>query len=233
MKGREAFARLVQTGACPYTRGVNNERSAVNREQIVTVALTIADRDGLDGLTMRKLSAELEVSPPVVYRHFKDKAEIVTGIVEQLLSGPDIADTSAMPWREWLEGLFKRTHSELRAHPGVLPLLASTETFIHHALGVTESALSVLREAGLDGKQAGRAFRLLMSFTVGQLLIGKQAMTAVESIINESDTMDFMQKHPNVAAAGAELSRIDDEWFHDGLSTLLDSIEREIAATRG
>ena len=50
---------------------------AARREQILDIALKIADRDGFDGLTMRKLSAELGVSAPIVYRHFEDKAAII------------------------------------------------------------------------------------------------------------------------------------------------------------
>ena len=59
-------------------------RGSLSREIILAAATTIAQRDGLDGLTFQALGAELGAHPTAVYRHFRDKDELTLGLVDAL-----------------------------------------------------------------------------------------------------------------------------------------------------
>ena len=60
--------------------------SGLSRERAIAAALTIVDRDGLDGLTMRALGRELRADPMAVYHHLPNKEAILDGVVEAVLS---------------------------------------------------------------------------------------------------------------------------------------------------
>ena len=67
--------------------------SPINRSMILHKALDIIDRDGVEGLSMRRLSNEVGRDPTVLYRHVPSKAALLDGVTEivlgQLLSGYD------------------------------------------------------------------------------------------------------------------------------------------------
>ena len=61
-------------------------RAALSRDAILQAALAVADREGLAGLTLRKIAAELGASPMGVYRHFHNKAEILGELVDLVIT---------------------------------------------------------------------------------------------------------------------------------------------------
>ena len=54
----------------------------LTRERVLPAAVDLADRDGLEGLSMRKLGQELGVEAMALYRHVRDKDDLLDGIVE-------------------------------------------------------------------------------------------------------------------------------------------------------
>src|SRR6202453_1715107 len=61
-----------QAGCYPFCRPMN-----LDREAVVRTALRVLDKTGLDGLTVRKIAAELHVQDPALYWHFKNKQELL------------------------------------------------------------------------------------------------------------------------------------------------------------
>src|SRR5215472_898193 len=67
------------------------ERTRLTRAAVVDRALRLADADGLEALTIRKLAAELGVTPMALYWHFRSKDELLEGLAERVWSEIDIA----------------------------------------------------------------------------------------------------------------------------------------------
>ena len=73
-----------QIAATPRRRAAGAER--LSRERIVAAAIELADRDGIDSLSMRKLAQQLGVDPMSLYNHVSDKDDLLDGIVDGLVT---------------------------------------------------------------------------------------------------------------------------------------------------
>ena len=126
---------------------------------MVNRALQLADADGLDALTIRKLAQVLGVTPMALYWHFRSKDELLDGLAERVWSEIDTDVDDAAPWSAQLRGLLESLLRVLRAHPAAAPVLLQTEKQNESALRATEVTLSVLRDAGFDPKHASEIAR--------------------------------------------------------------------------
>lgn len=201
---------------------------AARREQILDIALRIADRDGFDGLTMRKLSAELGVSAPIVYRHFEDKAAIIDAIVDALVVRQTLHDRATMTPRAWLVATFSSMYRELTTHPGLLELLASAGPFAAHAMRITDEVLAALEQMGLDPQQAARGFRWLMGSTMGAVMLERGAMSALGGGRVQEMT-DQLRQYPRLFLAGAHLGgELGRQGYVWALERMLDALEGDV-----
>jgi AcrR family transcriptional regulator len=218
-----------------YTPSRAEGRATLSREAILRAALHIADRDGLGGLTMRKIAGQLGASPMGVYRHFRSKAEIVGGLVDLVVGDYDVTDHQEPSWTEWVGETFLQMKQALCAHPGIIPLLGATALWGTNALGVLERVLDVLREAGL-GEDSVPLFHTLMSYTIGAVAIessaGSQTTGQQESDVEEQLRrarlfFEFAPRssYPNVVASASQLARFGTgDPFRRGLDRILSSV---------
>src|ERR1700760_1856344 len=65
------------------------ERARLTKSTVVGRALELADRDGVDALTIRRLATELSVTPMALYWHFRSKEELLSGLSDQIWSEGD------------------------------------------------------------------------------------------------------------------------------------------------
>src|SRR5580658_7401701 len=99
------------------------ERAGLSRGLVLDAAVALVDRDGLDGLSMRKLGAALGVEAMTLYHYLPDKAALLDGLVEWVLERSAVAPAAeSIPWDETLRRYAQALRSTLLAHPGVLPL---------------------------------------------------------------------------------------------------------------
>jgi AcrR family transcriptional regulator len=142
-----------------------------SRAEILEAALAIADGDGLDGLTIRKLAERLGISPMGIYRYFRNKAEIVEELVDLVVGKYDVTNHHETDWAEWISTAFCLMRRGLRDHPGVIPLLGTVASSGPNAMAVMEEVLRVLRSGGLERRAAAGAFHTLISYTIGSVAI--------------------------------------------------------------
>jgi AcrR family transcriptional regulator len=149
-------------------------REQLTRARILLSALGLVDREGMGGLTIRALATELEVTPMAVYRHVRNKAEIVDGLLDEVIrthlaSGP-VGDPKG-----WLYARFCAIQRALVAHPAILPLLGETGSYGPSALAAAEEILGALQLGGLEDEAAVTAFHELISYTIGAAALGSAA----------------------------------------------------------
>jgi AcrR family transcriptional regulator len=92
--------------------------------RIREVALDIIDRDGLDGLSMRKLAAELGVRAPSLYGHVATKDDLLHEVASEVLEQVDVSGFEAGDWRRGLVESARSYRAALSRHPNVVPFLA-------------------------------------------------------------------------------------------------------------
>jgi AcrR family transcriptional regulator len=130
---------------------------AHTREQVVTAAIMVADADGLDALTMRRLAQELGAGVMSLYTYVKDKDELVDLMVEQVggYSGPDPA--TLLDLVKWQRELMLR-------HPWMLSALTNRNLVGPNTLGHLERGLAALAGKPLPGAVKMEILALLTGF---------------------------------------------------------------------
>jgi AcrR family transcriptional regulator len=144
--------------------GDNEPANALlSRDQIVTAAITLLDRQGDEGFTIRRLADELGVHAPVLYAFIDSKQTIVDGVLERTLADlPNRSDGTA-PWQDEVRLLTRALRDHLSAHPWVTRLSQQAVPPSLHKFG--ESLQALFASAGLDRHHA-RLYRRLTIWTV-------------------------------------------------------------------
>jgi AcrR family transcriptional regulator len=150
-----------------HGRGRGRPRRPLSVDLLVSTAVAMIDRDGLDGFSMRRLGQELGVDPMACYRHVPSKDALLDAVVEKVLAEvvpPDAGDPLDMVADGWRS--FRQTMLE---HPCVFPLVANRHVGTAGAVRPIETMLEMLTAAGLDAEQALHAFLVLLAYTTGAL----------------------------------------------------------------
>lgn len=146
-------------------------KSALSRDLFVKAALAIADREGLDALSMRRLGAEMGVDPMAVYRHFPNKDAVLDGVVEAVVSEVDLTVDSSLSWHAQISVLARAYRAALLAHPAVAPLAASRPLGTPGSLRLAERSLEVFESAGIDRHSAILAVNAMGILVNGIVLV--------------------------------------------------------------
>jgi TetR/AcrR family transcriptional regulator, tetracycline repressor protein len=216
------------------------ERPRLSKQAVVDRGLALADADGLDKLTIRRLAQDLGVTPMALYWHFRSKEDLLTGLADQLWGEIDVNVDSSKPWPAQLRGLMESLIAVLRAHPSASQLLMEMEKQSEPALRATEVTLEVLRGAGFDPRHASAIARSTL-WTALMLRTSepgtKPGMTDAElaELLRQSQVRMAMlpaDRYPRVVECAAELTGCDDPDFHYrfGIDLFIAGVEA-VAAT--
>src|SRR5437764_6180637 len=149
--------QVAKTG----TRSAEPEsgKPRLSKGTVTESALKLADADGLDALTIRKLAQHLGVTPMALYWHFRSKEELLEGVAEQVWGEIDVHPDPDAPWWGQLRGMLESLVTVLRAHPAAPQLVLEHEKRNEAALRAPEVTLAVLRTAGFDPLRASTIAR--------------------------------------------------------------------------
>ena len=137
----------------------DGERPRLSKRTVTESALKLADADGLDALTIRKLAQHLGVTPMALYWHFRSKEDLLEGVAEQVWGEIDVNVDPTAPWWAQLQGMLESLVRVLRAHSSAAQLLLEHEKRNEAALRATEITLEILRDAGFDPQHASTIAR--------------------------------------------------------------------------
>jgi AcrR family transcriptional regulator len=128
----------------------NERRPRFSREQITATALRIADAEGFEAVTMKRVASELGAGTMTLYYYVRTKADLVALMQDAILADLLISD-DALPshWRESVAAIARRTRDVLLAHPWSVASLDDAQ-FGPNAMRHIEQSLVVLDELDLD-----------------------------------------------------------------------------------
>jgi TetR/AcrR family tetracycline transcriptional repressor len=127
----------------------------LRRADVVAGALDLLDAEGLDGLTMRRLGAALNVQGGALYRHFPSKEALLDAMAEQLMAVVDMRLPSALPWHEQLRELAERLRTALLSRRDGARVVAGTYVAAPNTMSVGGQAIEILCASGFPPEQAG------------------------------------------------------------------------------
>ena len=108
----------------PSVAAARRNNGQLTRSMILQTALSIVDRDGVDGLSMRRLSVALGRDPVMLYRHVASKAAVLDGVAEIVLAKLSVDNTDP-DWAGQLRTVARDFRQLALAHPNVVPLLVT------------------------------------------------------------------------------------------------------------
>jgi TetR/AcrR family transcriptional regulator, tetracycline repressor protein len=143
----------------PTTAAEGPDRPRLSKSTVVGRALELADRDGVDSLTIRRLATELGVTPMALYWHFRSKEDLLAGLSDQIWSEVDLDLDRSAPWPDQLRAMMKSLVEVMRAHPSGAQLILMNEKEGEGPMRAAEIALGLLRDVGFDPEQASEITR--------------------------------------------------------------------------
>ena len=164
-----------QAGETPDSNEEDEDSSPITRAAVLANALEIIDRNGVEGLSMRRLGEAVGRDPMVLYRHVPNKAAVLDGVAEMVFEQLSL-DTTRPDWAAALRHLAHDFRDLARAHPNVVPLLVTRP--LATPLGMRpqgmlrqlEDVLALLTGVGFSGADAVLVYRALFGFLYGHVL---------------------------------------------------------------
>lgn len=148
----------------PY-RDTSRRRSRLplDRARVVRAALDLLDEVGLEGLTMRRLAAQLGVKAASLYRHVRDKEELVVLVADEIAGEiPTVGESSN--WQDRFLAMARSHRRGLLRHRDGARILANTAPIGPRRLRHIEASLCILLDAGLKEDEAARTAHHLNNF---------------------------------------------------------------------
>jgi AcrR family transcriptional regulator len=170
-----------------------NRDGTLTRAVVLSAALGLIDRDGADGLSMRRLARELGRDPMTLYRHAPNKAALLDAVAETVLAELEV-DLTDPDWASQLRQVARQYRRLALAHPNVVPLLVTlplSTPLALRPLGVLrplEDIVELLMGAGFSGADALHIYRALFGFLHGHVLNELQ-----ELVENPDETDDLLR----------------------------------------
>ena len=214
----------------------NRGRLALTRERVVAEALAVISADGAQALSMRAIAARLGVVPGALYRHVRSKEQLYDLVLDAVLAEVDCQADPGAPWAAQAGILARRLRAVLENHPGIAALLKARDPVSPASLAVAEAFLAPLIAAGLPGRRAALAFRLVYDYTAG-FALGDPTSPAEQRLRDTATRRELhaflrslpADRFPGLAAYGTHAWANDrDQRFNSGLDTIFRGLQADL-----
>jgi len=214
-------------------------------DRIVSTAIELVDREGLDALSMRRLGAELNAGATTLYWHVKNKDELLDLALDRVFAEIEPPDPG-LPWKDRLREMANDLRRLLLRHRNLIMVIASRPTTGPNAVAAIDLLVGVVRQAGFPDGEVVQAALAVLNYVSGYAVLEAASLSqfgpaadeaSVRQALRESTerTMEFIltlpaEQFPNVQLVGHHLVAVDDDGrFAYGLERMLDGLEADLA----
>ena len=207
-------------------------RTPLSRDRILRAAVDLADRAGIEALTMRKLGQELGVDAMALYRHVRSKDELLDGVLDVIV-GEIERPLPGKDWRASLRELATAARRVMLRHPWARQVLEDRGTSGPATLEHIEAVLGTLHDGGFSVEVAHHALHVLDSRVFGFNQALFEDSGAAERSPEVAATMvRALAGYPRIAELAQSVSHEgvlgpcdDDVEFAFGLDLILDGLD--------
>jgi AcrR family transcriptional regulator len=209
-------------------------RTPLSRDRILRAAIDLADRDGFEACTMRKLGAQLGVEAMSLYRYVTSKEDLLSGLVDLVFAEVEVDEPGTTEWRTAMRDRAHSHRAAMRRHRWAIGHMEGRMQPGPASLRVHDATLGILREAGFPFRAAVHANSALDAYVYGFALqergLPAQADGATAEVMREQARhVPEMRDYPYLVEAMGEFADAGydyDAEFAFGLELILDGIER-------
>ncbi len=199
-------------------------RSGLSTQSIVDTAIAIADVDGLDAVSIRRVAAVLEVRPMSLYTHIVSKDELLALMANELMGTLLVEEPLSDDWRDALALIARRSFKMFASHAWLLALLARRPRHGPNAARHARQLASTVERLGLPAEEMWTLLSIVNDYVVGHAM--RVATTKVTSDLVASLGAEDRAALPAVGAlVRTEDTRLAGEVFERGLEAVLDGVE--------
>jgi len=202
--------------------GRSRGRPPVPKERIVATALKIVDEEGAEALSLRVLAQRLDSSTATLYRHFSNRAELISHVIDHTFGGvpAQAEELRGLGWEDACRAMATWMFENLRRHPNVAALLLAQSPTGLNAMAFRESVLQVFLDAGFPPPVAIRCYATLARFVLG-FAIQLDGGEAEDAALAEAYRNSGEDNLPATGAVAAFVPVPLDDEFSFGLDLLL------------
>jgi AcrR family transcriptional regulator len=207
-------------------------RRKLNRDQVLTAAMAVADEGGTEALTMQRIGRRLGVEAMSLYRHVRNKDDILDGLVDLVIGELELPAAGAA-WRTAMRARAIAVREALTRHPWAIELIESRLAPGPINLRHREAVTGVLRHAGFTIAMTTHVYNVLDSYIYGFVLQeqtlpfrGREELAEVgEALLSGVDA----NAYPHLSEVASSLLAAGFDYgdeFAWGLDLILDALER-------
>jgi AcrR family transcriptional regulator len=213
---------------------IADRRQPLTRDRVLATAVELADRSGAEALSMRKLGQELGVDPMALYRHVRNKDDLLDGVLAVVVGQIEPAP-AGLTWKPALREQAMNARRVMLRHPWARGVLEARGTSGEAMVGQIEHVLAILLGAGFSLEVAHHALHVLDSriFGFSPALFDESRRPPPTPEASAALAQVMASRYPNVAELAAAASHEgvlgacdDDVEFAFGLDLVLDGLER-------
>jgi TetR/AcrR family tetracycline transcriptional repressor len=207
-------------------------RAPLSREAIVNAALRVLDREGVAGLSMRRLGVEVGSGAGAIYWHVANKEQLLQLVFDRVIGELPLPAPDPERWQDMLKQAARDTREVMQRHPGIAQLSFGRIPLGPNAIRYHEWHLSLLRAGGLPDRVAALAGDLIHLY-VGAFAyeesLGMSVPTGDDATAEDfiGEVRDYFaslpaDRFPNIVALADEITAGGpDERFEFGLDILV------------
>jgi AcrR family transcriptional regulator len=215
---------------------MNDARGRLNRDQVLRAAVALADANGIESLTMRKLGVELGIEAMSLYNHVANKVDLLDGMIDCVFAEIELPDAD-LGWKNAARRRAISARAALSRHRWATALMESRTspgpaTLRHH-----DAMLGLLRGAGFSIEMAAHAYSVMDSYIYGFAL--QETSLPFDSPESASKTAKEIMarfaagEYPHMSELAVEhVLKPGYDYgaeFEYGLDLILDGLERAIS----
>ena len=176
--------------------------------------------EGLDALSMRRLSRQLERSAMAAYWYVSDKRELLDLVAGKLLSRVEVPDPDSGPWDERLRAVIDGIDAQLHSHPGIATILLERMQSTDRRL--MNGILEILCSAGFEGPKVFLSYAMIHTYLFGRYqVVGFTPDVDVE-MLDLEDTI--VRLRPHLAGLHGR------DFFSYGVETIIEGLRVQLSA---
>ena len=219
-------------------------RGRLSKERVFRAAVDLADREGLESLTMRRLADELDVGAMSLYYYVPNKDELITGMVDIVFSEIELPPGD-VDWQSAMRRRARSTREALNRHRWAVGLMESQEMPGPASIRIHDAVLGCLREAGFSIDMTIQAYSVIDAYIYGFALqektvpfdsaedaaaVERDQVRQLEAQAQEQQRAAFANGYPYIAEVVAgHVAKVGYDFgkaFAYGLDLILDALDQ-------
>lgn len=205
--------------------GQPRKRGRLSPEAIAETAIRLADAEGLEAVSIRRVAAELDARAMSLYDHFASKRELLASMTDEVVGEMLVSQPLPEAWREGVAVSARRMFAAYARHPWAIFVAAERPRPGPNSVKLAKQMARALATLPLEQGDVWQVQGIVNDYVIGYSFraIGTVNPEDMEAAIAATDVVEF----PELAALPDNLrARSTIERFELGLQTVLDGIER-------